>query len=428
VEGAEPARKALAVGYYRAALALRPDSPMAHHNLGNALRDLGDLAGAAAEHRKALEIHPEYAQNHDSLGLDHYLQGDQAGAVAEYRKALALRPQNPRTHTNLGNALQELGDLAGAAAEHRKAIELQPDLAEAHQNLGAALERQGDLAGALTESRRALALKPDRADLHYSVGCSLSRQGDLAGAVVEYRKALALDPEYAEAHCNLGIALERQGEFAAALAELRRGHELGSKRPRWQYDTAEWVRRCQRLADLDARLPGILAGKASAAGAGERLELAQICTFKQLNRAAARFFEEAFAAEPGPGPDLRASQRYNAACAAALACAGRGGDAHGLDEKERARLRDLALGWLRADLAAYGRGLDTAPEAARSFAVRWMQHCLADPDLAGVREPESLARLAEGERQAWQQLWGELRDRLARARGKPTPEKQSDAR
>jgi serine/threonine protein kinase/Flp pilus assembly protein TadD len=428
VEGAEPARKALAVGYYRAALALRADSPMAHHNLGNALRDLGDLADAAAEHRKAIEIHPEYAQNHDSLGLDLYLQGDLAGAVAEYRKALALRPQNPRTHVNLGIALQDLGDLAGAIAEHLKAIEFQPDLAEAHENLGAALERQGDLAAALAEHRRALALKPDDADAHFGVGCVISRQGDLAGAAVEYRKALALQPDHAEAHCNLGIALERQGEFAAALVELRRGHELGSKRPRWQYDSADWVRRCQRLAELDARLPGILAGKATAAGAGERIDLAQICSFKQLHRAAARFYAEAFAAEPALVDD--ASNRYDAACAAALAGCGRGKDAGRSGEEARGRLRRQALDWLRADLAALGRRLDQGSDRAGGAARvgRTLKHWQADSDLAGVRGSEALARLPEAERQVWQKLWDAVADTVARAHVKPTPEKQSDAR
>ena len=44
------------------ALALKPDCPEAHYNLGCALLALGDLDGAIARYRKALAIKPEYAQ------------------------------------------------------------------------------------------------------------------------------------------------------------------------------------------------------------------------------------------------------------------------------------------------------------------------------------------------------------------------------
>jgi hypothetical protein len=53
-----------------------------------------------------------------------------------------------------------------------------------------------------------------------------------------------------------------------------------------------------------------------------------------------------------------------------------------------------------------------------------MQRWLADPPFAGVRAPEALARLPEGERQRWQKLWADVADTLARAQGKAAPEKQ----
>src|SRR5262249_56798304 len=44
----EKGRPGEAVGYYRAALAVRPDSSVTYSNLGNALRASKDLAGAVA--------------------------------------------------------------------------------------------------------------------------------------------------------------------------------------------------------------------------------------------------------------------------------------------------------------------------------------------------------------------------------------------
>jgi hypothetical protein len=52
-----------------------------------------------------------------------------------------------------------------------------------------------------------------------------------------------------------------------------------------------------------------------------------------------------------------------------------------------------------------------------------MRRWLTDPDLAGVRGPEALARLPEAERQPWQKLWDEVIDLLNQAQAK-TPEKK----
>jgi hypothetical protein len=47
-----------------------------------------------------------------------------------------------------------------------------------------------------------------------------------------------------------------------------------------------------------------------------------------------------------------------------------------------------------------------------------MRHWLADPDFAGVREPEAIAKLPEAEQQDWQKLWNDVADTLKRAQEK----------
>ena len=121
-------------------------------------------------------------------------------------------------------------------------------------------------------------------------------------------------------------------------------------------------------------------------------------------------------------------QRYNAACAAALAACGQGKDADKLDDKKRARLRRQALDWLRADLDAWGQLLNKESDKIRPLLVQQMRHWLADTDFAGVREPEALAKLPEAERQAWQKLWNDISDMLKRAQEKSAPEKKSGAK
>src|SRR5262249_53404349 len=141
-----------------------------------------------------------------------------------------------------------------------------------------------------------------------------------------------LQPDYAEAYCNLGQALQMKGQFAEALVHRRRGHELGSKRPDWSYPSAQWIRECEKLIELDAKLPQLLAGKAQPANASERVAVASMCVeSKQLPATAARWYMEAFASEPRLASDLSLGHRYSAACAAALAGCGQGKDSPKVD-------------------------------------------------------------------------------------------------
>src|SRR5499427_8355063 len=106
-----------------------------------------------------------------------------------------------------------------------------------------------------------------------------------------------------------------------------------------------------------------------------------------------RFYTAAFADEPKLANDLNAQHRYNAACAAALAGCGQGKDADKLDGKERARLRQLALDWLRADLKAYRQVMEKSASKAVPMITRRMQHWLQDEGFAVVRGAEALAKL-----------------------------------
>jgi serine/threonine-protein kinase len=410
----------------RKAIGLKPDLAEAHAILGAALAELGDRAGAAAEHRKAFDLRPGDAKACYDLGVALRELDDLPGAAAEFRMALALKPEYADAHNSLGVTLMELGDPVGAEAECRKAIALRPTNALAHSNLGNALRDQGEAAGAAAEYLKALDLQPGNAITRYNLGLALDDQGDLAGAVAEYRKALTVRPDYAEAYCNLGNALLRLGEFQAALAELRRGDELGSRNSRWKYPSAAWVRRCQRMVELDGRLPDILAGKANPTDTEERIRLALFFSYKRLHRAANRFFEDGFR-QPDAAPYV-AALRYDAARGAARAAAGQGKDADRLDDKERTRLRRQALDWLRADLGAWGSRLDREPEKSRLVVVQALRHWQVNPDLAGARGAEALARLPEAERQAWEKLWGNVADTLARAQGRAAPQKKSDAK
>src|SRR5262249_18879130 len=191
-----------------------------------------------------------------------------------------------------------------------------------------------------------------------------------------------------------------QAQFAAAVASLKRGHELGSKNPRWPYPSARWLQEAERLFKLDRKLPAILKREAQPADAREGLALAQLCLqYKRLYAAAARLYADAFAAEPGLADDLRVPHRYHAARGAALAhgaraaaraAAGKGEDAARLDAQERGRLRGQALAWLRAELRAWAARVEKGTPQERAAALKSLPGWPADPDLAGVRDAAAL--------------------------------------
>src|SRR5262249_19228409 len=159
------------------------------------------------------------------------------------------------------------------------------------------------------------------------------------------------------------------------------------------YPSAQWVRHAERLVELDGQLPALLRGEAQPAAA-DLLVLADLCArCKRLYAAGARFYREAFAAEPVSADDLQAGHRYRAARAAALAATGQGEDAVPLDDKERSRWRQQALAWLRAELALWAKQLDKDTPEARGAVQKALQSWKGDAAFAGLRDPAAVAQL-----------------------------------
>ena len=411
-----PPERDEAVRFLTAAVALRPESPGVHLNLGFALTHKGQVDEAFACYQKAIELDPKYAAAHSSLGAALREKGQVDAAIASHRTAIALDPKLAGAHHNLGTALRRKGQVEEAIASFRTAIALDPKLAAAHTNLGMILcDVKRDYDGAITCFRKVLDLDPKDVHAHYNLGNALRGKGQVEEAIASFRQAVALDPQHAEAHCNLGHALGTQGRFAESLAAHRRGHEVGSKKPGWAYNSAAWVRQAESLAALEDRLPAFLKGQDQPRDAAERLGLIRVCRAKKFSAAAARLSADAFAADPKLAENLRAGHRYNAACSASLAAAGQGEDAAKPDDEERSRLRKQALDWLRADLTLRARQLETGKPADRDAVQQALRYWQKDPDLAGIRDAAALAKLPAEERAACEKLWADAAALLEKA-------------
>ncbi len=410
-----------AIAEYREALRLKPDYTLAHSNLGSALIDQGKLSEGITECREALRLKPDLVEAHTNLGAALIDQGKLSEGITECREAIRLTPGLAEAHCNLGGALNQQGKPEEAIAECREALRLNPGHAEAHVRLGHAFALQGKLDKAFAEWREALRLEPDCADAHNNLGFALHQQGKLEEAIAEWREAVRLRPDRPDAHNNLGLVLRQQGRFTEALAELRRAHELSSTNPNRPNRLAERVRETERLVELDSKLPATLSGQAKPSDALETLGFAQLCYKKKLHGASARFWAEAFQAQPKLAEDMKVQNRYNAACAAALAGSGAGKDDPKLGDAAKARWRKQALDWLKADLAAWSKILESGPPQARPAIAQTLQHWKADTDLNGLRDAAALAKLPEDEQKACRALWAGVDALLAKSRQATTP-------
>jgi tetratricopeptide (TPR) repeat protein len=404
-----------AIACFQQAIAGDPKHAKAHGALGSALKDKGQLDEAIVCCQKAIALDPKYAIAHCNLGNALKAKGQLDDAIGCYKKVIELDPKDAGAHFNLGLALYSKGQLDDAIACFEKAIEFKPEDAGFHTTLGLALKARGQLDNAIACHQKAIELDPNLAGAHYNLGLALADKGLLDEAIASFRKASKLDPKFAEAHARLGQGLLSRGRYAEARGAWARALALPPVNHRLRAFAFRQVQECERFLKLEARLPAILRGEEQPASARESIDWAKMCVHKQMHAAAARFFTRAFAAEAEPADSLQTGHRYNAACSAALAAAGRGKDAARLDDKERARLRKQALDWLKADLAEYAKRQQSGTRVVRAMVQQQLQHWQQDSDLAGLRDKVALAKLPAEERAACEKLWADVAALLKKA-------------
>jgi hypothetical protein len=197
----------------------------------------------------------------------------------------------------------------------------------------------------------------------------------------------------------------QKGKFVEAESELEQGMQFvrpgDPTKARWDRLVAE----CRRLGKLEPRLIAHLKGEIKLTSAAELCDLALLCAWpnRRLYGEAARLYDQAFALEPSRAADLRLGYRYHAAGCAARA--GSAGDSGSLTVAERSGWRAKALEWFSADLAVRRAQIKSGKAEQARDARAKLRYWQTDADLAGVRDTEALARMAETESDGWRELW-----------------------
>ncbi len=90
-----------AISQYREALRLCPEFADIRTQLGDVLRDSGDVASAEKEYRSAKKSNSNYIPSRVHLGMALFIQGKTAEAIEEWERALELDPNNRLAQTSL---------------------------------------------------------------------------------------------------------------------------------------------------------------------------------------------------------------------------------------------------------------------------------------------------------------------------------------
>jgi len=190
-----------AIPEFQEALRLDPNRIDARHGLGLALYDRGDFEGAIAAFRFSSQQNPAAYFN---LGNALEQTGDRAGAMEAYRQYLASTSPSPDL------------DLLNEAIRKNAFPTPASGTAHDHYRRGQALLEKRDSAGAVAAFLSALRLKPNYADASNHLGLAFRAAGNLEEAIAAYQTAIRLNMNLSAAYRNLAQAFEEKGDRAAA--------------------------------------------------------------------------------------------------------------------------------------------------------------------------------------------------------------------
>jgi arylsulfatase A-like enzyme/Flp pilus assembly protein TadD len=161
--------------------------------LGAALREAGDLKGAAAAFERARSVGNQNPGVLNDLAVTYAALGRSADARALFDVQLSRAPRSETTWFNLGLFELQRGRRADAAAALRHAVEIAPSYGEAWYALGSALV-DTDRRAAVEAWRKAEPLLPGNYDLLFNLGMLLADGDTPADAAVYLRRFVAEAP------------------------------------------------------------------------------------------------------------------------------------------------------------------------------------------------------------------------------------------
>jgi protein O-mannosyl-transferase len=168
--------------------------------------------------RAAVEVEPRAPIAQYNLGLALQESGDQAGARSHWEESARMDRVDGRALVSLGKLAADRNDLGTAEAYFNRSLGMSVGPVEGRLNLGKLYDRLGDTQRARAEWEAVLRSEPLNADANAQLGVLDAAQGNLPSAERRFRMAIQSEPDLAEAWFNLARILETTGRPSEAIA------------------------------------------------------------------------------------------------------------------------------------------------------------------------------------------------------------------
>ncbi len=155
-------------------------------NAARALKCIGNFAEAIGAYKQAINLNPNSFEALIELGVTLWEQGNFDEAFAAAEQLIALDPNHPNGYILLGHVLLDLQNLDRCVESYQSAIKLAPKHAELYNSLGLALKEKGQFKEALEAYDIAFLLAPDNAEIHNNKAILMLLSGDLRKGFHEY--------------------------------------------------------------------------------------------------------------------------------------------------------------------------------------------------------------------------------------------------
>jgi tetratricopeptide (TPR) repeat protein len=232
-----------AVATLRQALELAPDNAFTHLNLGTALFETGDAAGALKEFRTAATLSPGLAKAHFGMGIVLEAGGRDREAIDAFSAAVSSDPSLVEARMSFADALRRTGRVEQSLPQYAEVIKTSPAISQAQFGYAMALVRLARYREARDRLDEATKTYADQPGFAHALARLLACAPD--DSVRDGARAMMLMQRLLQNQRTL----ELMQTMAMTLAEMGRFEEA----LRWQREALSAAAQSGRT-DLTARL------------------------------------------------------------------------------------------------------------------------------------------------------------------------------
>jgi len=212
-----------AIEAYSGAIALTPDSMLAHYKRGAVYQSQNELEAALRDFRSATDLDPTSLRAIESLGDANLTLGRSDRAVERYEAFVALDENNARVLYKLGLARYRAGRFKDAMAPIQQALAIDPAMGDAYYVLGLAQRDLDQLAAARRSLEEASRRSPaGQTSAREALAAVYLQDGDYGKAIDQLEALAALEPGNVDRAVAVGLAQARAGRDDGAVTTLSR--------------------------------------------------------------------------------------------------------------------------------------------------------------------------------------------------------------